>query len=51
MASKKHNKNLRAGGKRQPLDSQQVWNSDMKEWVRLGRPATMFAGESQSIVQ
>jgi hypothetical protein len=50
MASKQHNKNLRVGGKRQPRDSQQVWNEDMKEWVRLGQPATMFAGESQRMV-
>jgi hypothetical protein len=47
MSSKKHNKNLRLGGKRKPADSMQVWNAEMKEWVRLGRPATMFAGERQ----
>lgn len=45
MTNKKHNKNLRLGGKRKPSDSCQVWNADMCEWVRLGRSATMFAGQ------
>jgi hypothetical protein len=34
MSSKKHNKNLKDGGKREIVRPKQIWNSEKKRWEK-----------------